>query len=116
MYNKNKSICFTGHRDMKDKAETKEKLTEIIEKYIQSGYNTFFAGGARGFDNLAADIVLGFKEKYPDIKLVIVLPFPNHYNHEKNWTSDEIKEYKSVLKRADEIITLLKEYEGGSYY
>ena len=44
------------------------------------------------------------------------MPFPNHYKHEKNWNADEVKEYKSVLKRADEVITLLKEYKSGSYF
>lgn len=113
---KEKTICFTGHRDMKAPEWIKVKLTEIIEKYIQNGYDTFLAGGARGFDNLAADVVIELKEKYPDIKLMVVLPFPNHYKHEKNWSATEVKEYKSVLKRADETITLLKEYKSGSYF
>ena len=113
---KEKTICFTGHRDMKAPKWVRSKLAETIEKYIQNGYDTFLAGGARGFDNLAADVVIGLKEKYPNIRLIVVLPFSNHYKHEKNWNADEIKEYKSVLKRADEKITLLKEYESGSYF
>ena len=113
---KEKSICFTGHRDMKSPDSVKHELTEIVEKYIKDGYNTFLAGGARGFDNLAASVVFGLKEKYPDISLVIVLPFPNHYKHEKNWSATEIKEYKAVLKMADERITLLNEYQNGSYF
>ena len=51
-----------------------------------------------------------------DKSFIVVLPFPNHYRHEKNWNADEVKEYKSVLKRADETITLLKEYKSGSYF
>ena len=113
---KEKTICFTGHRDMKTPEWVKSKLTETIENYIQNGYDTFLAGGARGFDNLASDIVLGLKEKYPNIKLIVVMPFPNQYRHEKNWSSTEVKEYKSVIKRADETITLLKEYKSGSYF
>ena len=113
---KDKTICFTGHRDMKAPEKIRIRLTEVIEQYIKNGYDTFLAGGARGFDNLAADVVMGLKEKYPDVKLIVVLPFPSHYRHEKNWNSDEVKEYKSVLKRADETITLLKEYKSGSYF
>ena len=111
---KEKTICFTGHRDMKAPEWVKSKLTETIENYIQN--DTFLAGGARGFDNLASDVVLGLKEKYPNIKLIVVMPFPNQYRHEKNWSSTEVKEYKSVIKRADETITLLKEYKSGSYF
>ncbi len=113
---KEKTICFTGHRDMKSPEKVKSRLTEIIQNYIIQGYDTFLAGGARGFDNLAADVVIGLKEKYSHIRLIIVLPFPSHYRHEKNWGSTEIKEYKSVMRRADETITLLKEYQSGSYF
>ena len=116
MISKEKTICFTGHRDMKAPERVKTLLTETIEGYVQKGYDTFLAGGARGFDNLAADVMIGLKEKYPYIKLIVVLPFPNHYRYEKNWNADEVKEYKSVLKRADETITLLKEYKSGSYF
>ena len=116
MISKEKTICFTGHRDMKAPEWVRKRLAEAIEKYVQDGYDTFLAGGARGFDNLAADFVIGLKRKYPNIKLIVVLPFPNQYKHVNNWNADEVKEYKSVLKRADERITLLNEYKSGSYF
>ena len=111
-----KAICFTGHRDMKSEDKIKIRLHSIIEEYIQEGYEIFYAGGARGFDNLAAEVVASLREKYSQVRLVIVLPFPSHYRHEKNWNSDEIKTYKSVLKKADEVVTLFKEYKSGSYF
>lgn len=40
-----------------------------IERSIQAGYVYFGAGGALGFDTLAAQMVLKLKERYPDIKL-----------------------------------------------
>ena len=111
-----KAICFTGHRDMKSEEKIKKRLYSLVEEYIQDGYTTFYAGGARGFDNLAAEVVADLREKYSNVRLVIVLPFPSHYRHEKNWNSDEIKTYKSVIKKADEVVTLFKEYKSGLYF
>ncbi len=113
---KEKTICFTGHRDMKAPEKVENTLIRLLEEYIQQGYDTFLAGGARGFDNLAAEAVIKLREKYPGIRLIVALPFTSHYRHEKNWSSDEIKIYKAVLKNADEIITLFKEYKSGSYF
>ena len=113
---KEKAICFTGHRDMQLSDRVEERLLALLEGYVQNGYDTFLAGGARGFDNLAAETVIRLREKYPHIRLVIVLPFPSHYRHEQNWNSDEIKTYKGVLKKADEVITLCKEYKSGAYF
>ncbi|MBQ2753942.1 MAG: DUF1273 family protein [Clostridia bacterium] len=111
-----KAICFTGHRDMQSEDKVKIQLYSLVEEYIKEGYTTFLAGGARGFDNLAAEVVANLREKYPQVKLVIALPFPSHYRHEKNWNSDEIKTYKQVLKNADEVVTLFKEYKSGAYF
>lgn len=111
-----KAICFTGHRDIQSEDKVKARLFSLIEEYIKNGYETFYAGGARGFDNLAAEVVASLREKYPQVRLVIVLPFPSHYRHEENWNGDEIKKYKSVLKMADDVVTLFKEYKSGSYF
>ena len=68
-------------------------------------------------DHPTADMICErVREKYPEIRLVIVLPFPSHYRHEKNWNSDEVKTYKSVLRNADEVVTIFKEYISGSYF
>ena len=101
-----KAICLTGHRDMQSEDKVKIQLYSLVEEYIKEGYTTFLAGGARGFDNLAAEVVAN----------LIALPFPSHYRHEKNWNSDEIKTYKQVLKNADEVVTLFKEYKSGAYF
>lgn len=43
-----------------------------------------------GGDTLAAQTVLLLKEKYPHIKLKIALPFANPFEHEKDWSGEEI--------------------------
>ena len=75
-----KICCFTGSRDIKgisslDLANKLEKLLiDLIEK---ENYTDFRAGGARGFDTLAALVVLKLRERYPQIKLHLFLPCKN---------------------------------------
>lgn len=68
---KDKTACFTGHRDIPPlkRPGIKHRLEREIERSIQAGYVYFGAGGALGFDTLAAQTVLKLKERYPDIKL-----------------------------------------------
>ena len=67
---KNKTACFTGHRDIPPlkRPGIKHRLEREIERSIQAGYEYFGAGGALGFDTLAAQTVLKLKERYPDIR------------------------------------------------
>ena len=63
---KEKTVCFSGHRDMKESADKLEsRLSETVKKLIEKGYTSFVTGGARGFDTLAAETVLKLKETYP---------------------------------------------------
>lgn len=84
MNEKSRTVCFTGHRDIRENDKVEEKLRIIIEKMIERGYRNFVAGGAQGFDTIAAEIVLELKEKYPTIQLQLNLPFKEQYKHEKN--------------------------------
>ena len=73
---KEKTCCFTGHRDIPllQLPIIKSKLKKTIIEYIEKGYCYFGAGGALGFDTIAAQTVLNLKENYPQIKLILVLP------------------------------------------
>lgn len=76
---KEKTCCFTGHREIPKgmypmlTAELERKLHGLIQR----GFQYFGAGGALGFDTLAAEAVLRLKEQYPDIRLILVLPCPD---------------------------------------
>ena len=86
---KKKTVCkccaFTGYRPAKmpwgyDEMDTrclefKFRLRESLEYLIGKGYVDFLSGGALGFDQMAAEIVLSLREKYPWIRLVMVIPF-----------------------------------------
>ena len=71
-----KTCCFTGHRDIPflKLHSIKKRLEKAVEQSIQDGYCYFGAGGALGFDTLAANTILQLKSKYPSIKLILVLP------------------------------------------
>ncbi len=75
--------------------QDKEKT---LENHILQGLSYFGAGGARGFDSLAAEVVIELKEKYPHIHLILVLPFYNQYEKEKGWSVEEIEQYHKLKK------------------
>ncbi len=102
------SCCFTGHRIIanSDWFEIENKTEEIIIGLIQKGFKTFIAGGARGFDTLAAQCVLRLKEIY-DIRLVIAVPCRDQSN---GWNKSDKASYDNILKHSDEVIVLSEEY------
>ena len=68
------NACFTGHRQLRDPIPTLFSKTEQeAETLIRNGYRFFGAGGARGFNSLAAEVMIKLKEKYPHIHLILVL-------------------------------------------
>ena len=71
-YTLSQCCCFTGHRVIPAAVgeELKLRLRAEIENLINRGTLVFIAGGALGFDTLAAQAVVALKSKYPFIKLV----------------------------------------------
>ena len=106
------TCCFTGHRKLpKDNYPTiKSNLRTAVVNYIEKGYRFFEAGGALGFDTIAAQIVLELKETYPQIRLILVLPC---VTQTKSWLKDDIDEYNRIKELADEVVYTSKEYSKG---
>lgn len=114
---KEKTACFTGHRELREPYEfVYNRTLKIVENLIQKGYKYFGAGGARGFDALAAEVVLNLKTKYPHIHLILVLPFHKQYEHEGNWTVDEITQHEKHKKMASKVVYTQEVYSSGCYY
>ena len=95
-----KTVCFTGHRQIPfDQAEElTDALQQEILKQIREGAVVFRAGGALGFDTLAALAVLKAKKQHPDIRLELFLPCPTQA---ANWTPSDIRLYEKIKKKAD---------------
>ena len=71
-----KICCFTGHREipLEKQAEIADRLERIIISLYQQGIRVYKAGGALGFDTLAARTVLRLRESCSNMKLILVLP------------------------------------------
>ncbi len=97
------SCCFTGHRsiDQNDYSAIKEKTKNIVISLIQKGVIEFYAGGALGFDTLAAETVLELKNDYPQIELILALPCPEQT---KGWKEEDVKKYNYIKERAKKVV------------
>ncbi|MBQ4154425.1 MAG: DUF1273 family protein [Clostridia bacterium] len=100
---KKSSCCFSGHRIIPPtKYEViKHKLLYEIEKLAKLGVHSFKSGGAMGFDLLAAECVLEIKKHFPEIKLIMVYPFPEQA---KLWNDSYIKKYNYIKAHCDEFV------------
>lgn len=61
-------------------------------------------------------MVLDLKQDYRQIKLMLILPFQNQYEHESGWSKEEIEEYHRLQKEAAEVIILSEHYSRGIYF
>ncbi len=108
-----KICCFTGSRavNSKDIFDLAKRTESAVENLIvNEDYTDFRTGGAVGFDTLAALTVLKLKDKYPHIKLHLILPCKNQ---EKFFSKYERGLYKYILDRADTFTFLQERYSDG---
>lgn len=106
------TVCFTGHRHIA--YETAIRLPSVLEKVlvdlVERGATTFRAGGAIGFDTVAALKVLELKERYPHIRLELILPCRNQTEY---WEETAVRTYQYILSRADSHLFLFDTYFDG---
>lgn len=113
MIDKMKVACFSGHRILpQDCTGLQANLEKAIIELIERGVVFFGNGGAVGFDALAATTVLKLKEKYPHIRLVMVLPCPPKQQSSR-WSDEQKKQYYRILERADKVRILSPKYTDG---
>ena len=97
---KNIICCFSGHRQLPPDQEQQLSgdLESKILEVVKRGATVFRAGGARGFDTLAACLVLQLKQRYDFIKLELVLPYK-----QMHLPASERETYAYILSQADTI-------------
>ncbi len=105
----NKTCCFTGHRNLPAEKlnEIKYELERIILLLAGKGYNRFIAGGALGFDTIAAETVLRLMEKEPELKLEIAVPCPGQH---MRFSPEQKKQYLRILESADKVFMVSDRY------
>ena len=86
------------------------RLKTILVDLIENGYRYFGAGGALGFDTLAAQTVLDLKTSYPHIKLILVLPCLSQAD---SWSLHDQEIYENIKATADKVVYTFREYSKG---
>ena len=107
-----KICCFTGHRNIE--AKYVEKLYSLLKESItllaNEGFSEFRAGGAQGFDTLAALAVLEVKATVPNIKLELILPC---LEQDRFWSKHAKQFYEYTKKHADAVYYVRRSYYNG---
>lgn len=100
MTKKAQTCCFTGHRQIpeKDLAGVQARLEQTIIKLYGQGVIYYGAGGALGFDTLAAETVLRLRNSYPKLRLILVLPCKDQT---RRWKAEDVSRYEDIRRQAD---------------
>ena len=85
----------------------KFRLRESLEYLIGQGYIDFLCGGALGFDQIAAEIILSLRNSYPWVRLIMVCPWPGQADR---WTEDQRQRWLNILQASDQVIYLASAY------
>lgn len=110
------SCCFTGHRRVpeQDGLWLRRRLREEILALAKEGVNTFLAGGAVGFDTMAAQEVLRMRAMgLPTLKLILALPY---VGLESQWSQRDAAVFRTLLRQADQVVYMGEMYRRGCMY
>ncbi len=114
------TVCFTGHRKLEPNniVQTVSLLEEKIERLAGTGAALsenvdFRAGGAVGFDTLAALCVLSAKEKFPNVRLHLLLPCRDQTY---GWSDSDIEKYNYILSQADSVRYVSEKWASGCMF
>lgn len=108
-----KKCAFSGHRNVfqlcGDKKEFKSSLTAAVFGLLSRGFSTFLCGMARGFDLVAAETLLTFRNDF-DFTLVAVKPCEDQ---ESTLSLPSKELYRKILCGCDEVVALSESYFRG---
>lgn len=106
------TCCFTGHRELppEEQAEIASRLECVISAQYQKGIRYYGAGGALGFDALAARTVIRLRENCPGMKLILVLPC---LTQTRGWRPEDVAEYERIKAQADKVVYTAQQYTRG---
>lgn len=104
-----KTCSFTGHRRIEPLHEKTlpELLSRAVNYAYENGCRRFIAGGALGFDTLAAREVIKYRISHPDVSLVLALPC---VNQDERWSARQRDAYSYVLSSANEVVYISEEF------
>ena len=108
------SCCFTGHRRLPS-GEAGARLTALLDESVREAYRMgcrrFYAGGALGFDMLAAAVVCRLRDsELSDISLHLILPCRDQ---DSRWSAHDRERYRKMIELADSHVYLYDAYADG---
>jgi len=106
-----RSCCVTGHREIPiDRLDfIKQELDREIRLALMEGYRTFLTGFAKGVDILFAECVSTRVDKYPEVFLEAVLPYPGV-------VSRLSVEERVLLSKCNGIKTICEKYQHSCFF
>ena len=112
MSTREQTCCFTGHRIIPpgERAALAGRLEETVRALIARGVRYFGAGGALGFDTMAAQTVLGLAGEFPHIRLILVLPCPDQT---RGWPEADAAEHARIKAAAHKVVYTARRYSPG---
>ena len=112
-----KSCCFTGHRENKlpwrgnetdPRCEAlKKEIMQAVERAFLSGMRHFICGMASGCDLYFAEAVLSLRSKLPGMTLEAAVPWPGQAEH---WPMAQKARYEAILEQCDTLTTVCSYY------
>lgn len=88
-------------------------LRDTVRRLWHEGGRTFLSGMARGFDLAAAEAVLELRGECAGSRLVAVVPYEGQA---EEYSQEDRARYDRVLKAADEVVVLEREYSKGVFF
>ncbi|MFI3205807.1 MAG: hypothetical protein R3Y33_01035 [Clostridia bacterium] len=71
-------ITFCGHSSVLEIEKVENWLSKTTEELIMKGAKTFYLGGYGEFDILCKKVLLKHKKNYPNIELLLIVPYLKH--------------------------------------
>lgn len=110
-----KTACFTGNRILSEDAKKLfDRLYTVLKTVaVEKGITDFYAGGAVGFDTVAAKCVLHLRDTdHLNVRLHLVLPCSNA-KQTRNWTPTQKYEFRCIMQRADSVEYTAQKHDPG---
>lgn len=103
---------FSGHRKLNGTDFDGELLERVILDLIKTGTKVFYSGMALGFDMIAAECVIKYKNEY-GVKLIACLPCRNQ---SERFGERNKERYENIIKECDEVVVLSEYYHKGCMF
>lgn len=106
---------FSGHRETGEAPYLPKAVGDAIGRAYEAGFRRFVCGGALGFDTIAAQGVLRWREREGagDVELWLILP---HRGQERSWRLPDQEVYRQLLEQADHLEFLQESYTPGCMF